>query len=345
MADRKMRAVIQYRYGQPADVLRLGEIDRPVPADDEVLVRVHAASVHADVWHVVTGRPYVLRLMGAGLTRPTNPVPGTDLSGVVASAGKRVTRFRPGDAVFGETHTRHQWLNGGAFAEYAAVPEATLVRLPEGVSFEQAAAVPTSGYIALHNLGLGGPIVPGRRVLINGAGGAVGTIALQVAKARGAHVTGVDHAEKLEMLRALGTDEVVDYTSEDVTRREERYDLILDVASNLSLRACKPILSPAGVYVLIGHDHYGAASGRVVGGVPRSVGLMVMSRFVRGLPEEDLTMPSKREVMDTLAELLESEALTPIVDRTFPLEAATEALRYLEQGHARGKILIVPTDD
>ena len=241
-----MKAVVQYKYGSPDDVLALREINKPVAGDDEVLVSVRAASVHPDVWHVVTGRPYVLRLMGAGVLKPKNPVPGTDVAGRVESIGKGVTRFRPGDEVFGETHTRLQWHNGGAFAEYVSVPQDALALKPANVTFEQASAVPTSGFIALHNLRGEGQIRSGQRVLINGAGGGVGTIALQLAKAYGAHVTGVDGTRKMEMIRSLGADYVIDYTQEDFTRRGERYDLILDVASNLSLSACQRALCPPG---------------------------------------------------------------------------------------------------
>lgn len=337
-----MKAIIQTRYGPPEEVLDLREIDDPVVGDDELLVRVRAASLHPDVWHVVTGRPYVLRLMGAGVLKPGNPVPGTDVAGLVVSVGKNVTRFEPGDEVFGETHTKHQWHNGGAFAEYASIPAETLAHKPEGITFEEAAAVPTSGFIALHNLRNSGQIEAGQHVLINGAGGSVGTIAVQIARAHGAHVTGVDSTEKLEMLLSLGADRVVDYTREDVTRRDERYDLIFDVASNLSLASCKHMLTHQGVYVLIGHDHFGAAAGRVFGSVPRALKLVALSPFVRRLPRANFSAPSKRDVMHVLAELLEAGKLTPVVDKTFPLEDVPEAMRYLQGGRARGKLLITP---
>ena len=275
-----METVVQDKYGPPDDVLQLREIDEPVVGDDEVLVRVRAASVHPDVWHAVTGRPYVLRLMGAGLLKPKNTVPGTDLAGLVKSVGKDVTRFGPGDEVFGETHKVNVWRNGGAFAEYASVPQDALALKPKGVTFEQAAAVPTSGFIALHNLQQGGPIQPGQSVLINGAGGGVGAIAVQLAKAYGARVTGVDSAEKMEMVRSLGADHVIDYTQEDFTQGGERHVLILDVASNLSLSACKGALTPTGIYVLIGHDHFGDSAGRILGSLPRVLKLAALSRFV-----------------------------------------------------------------
>ena len=337
-----MKAIIQDKYGSPDDVLQLREIDKPVVGDDEVLVRVRAASVHPDVWHVVTGRPYVLRLMGAGLLRPKNPVPGTDVAGHVESVGKNVTQFRPGDEVFGETLNGFQWANGGAFAEYVSVPQDALALKPKGISFEQAAAVSTSGLIALNNLQYPRKIQPGQSVLINGAGGGVGSIAVQLAKAYGARVTGVDSTKKLEMVRALGADHVIDYTKEDFTQLGERYDLIFDVASNLSLTDCKRALTPKGIYVLIGHDHYGDAGGRVFGSLPRFFKLFALSPFVSYLPEMSFSVPNKKDTMPVLKELLEAGKLTPIVDRVYPLSEVPEAIRYLQKGDARGKIVITP---
>ncbi|UCF07033.1 MAG: NAD(P)-dependent alcohol dehydrogenase [bacterium] len=337
-----MKAIVQDKYGSPDTVLQLREIDKPVIGDDEVLVRVRAASVHPDVWHAVTGRPYVLRLMGAGVFRPKDSVPGTDVAGLVESVGTDVTRFEPGDEVFGETRTEHQWRNGGAFAEFVSIPQDALALKPRGITFEQAASVPTSGLIALSNLHGGGRIQPGQSVLINGAGGGVGTIAVQLAKAYGARVTGVDCTEKLEMIRSLGADQVIDYTREDFTQRGERYDLIFDVASNLSLSDCKRALVPTGTYVLIGHDHYGAAAGRIFGSFPRFFKLMALSPFVCQLPKPSFSMPSKKEVMAVLAEFLEAGKLTPVIDRTYPLKEVPEAIRYLQGGGAVGKIIITP---
>jgi len=279
-----------------------------------VLVRVRAASVHPDVWHVVTGRPYVLRLMGAGLFKPKNPVPGTDVAGHVESVGENVTQFRPGDDVFGESlKGALQWMNGSAFAEYASVSQDALALKPQGISFKQAAAVPTSGLIALLNLQNQRKIKPGQSVVINGAAGGVGSIAVQLAKAYGARVTGVDGTKKLEMVRALGADHVIDYTQEDFTQLSERYDLIFDVASNLSLSDCKRALTPKGIYVFVNH-----------------------------LPGQFVSAPRKKDSMAVLKELLEAGKLTPIVDRTFPLSAVPEALTYLQSGNARGKIIITP---
>ena len=206
-----MKAIVQDKYGSPGDVLTLREIDKPVAGDDEVVVRVRATAVHADLWHSVTGRPYSWRLM-TGWCAPKRPVPGTDVAGVVESVGARVTRFKPGDEVFGLTVRGFAIGNGGAFAEYAAAPEQSLALKPQNVTFEQAASVPASGYIAFANLIPAGTSMEGQRVLVNGAGGGVGTIALQMLKARGAHVTAVDAGPKLAMLRSLGADETIDYT-------------------------------------------------------------------------------------------------------------------------------------
>lgn len=337
-----VKAIVQDKYGSPDDVLKLREIDKPAVGDDDVLVRVRAASVHPDVWHVVTGRPYVLRLMGAGLLKPKNPVPGTDVAGLVESVGKNVTRFAPGDEVFGESHNKLQWQNGGAFAEYVSAPQGALVLKPKGVTFEQAAAVPTSGIIALLNLQAVGPLQPGQGVLINGAAGGVGAIAVQLTKAYGARVTGVDSTEKLAMVRSLGADHVIDYTQEDFTRRGEHYDLIFDVASNLSLSACKRALTPTGVYVLIGHDHFGAAVGRIFGSLPRVLKLAVLSLFVSQLPKPNFSFPNKKDTMGVLKDFLAAGKLTPVIDRTYPLSEVPEAMRYMQEGHARGKIIINP---
>lgn len=343
-----MKAIVQERYGPPDAVLRLREVETPVPGAGEVLVRVRAASVHPDVWHAVTGRPYVLRLAWAGVRRPKHPVPGTDLAGVVEAAGEGVTRFRPGDAVFGEAFPELAWRNGGAFAELAAVSQEVLAPKPEGVSFEQAAAVPESGVIALLNLQGGRLVRPGDRVLVNGAGGGVGSIAVQLATAWGARVTGVDRTEKLEMVRGLGADRVIDFTREDVIpsaiRDGERYDLVFDVASNLSIRASRPALAPEGVYVFIGHDHFGAAVGRVLGSIPRGLGYLLLSRVARHrhLPRPSGAPLTKARAVERLAEHLAAGEITPVVDRTYPLDGVHEAMRRLQEGRARGRILITP---
>jgi len=337
-----MKAIVQTRYGEPQDVLELREIDTPEAGDDEVLVQVRATSVHADVWHAVCGRPILVRLMGAGLLRPKDLVPGTDLAGVVESVGRKVTRFKVGDAVFGESSMKLQWRNGGTFAQFAAVPEGALEQKPENVSLEQAASVPASGHIALLNLRGSAEVRPGHRVLINGAGGGVGSIALQVAKARGATVAAVDRAGKLEMLRRLGADQVIDYRQEDFTQGDERYDLIFDVASTLSLEDCKRVLNPTGIYLIIGHDQYGAAGGRLLGSLPHFFKLVALSPFDRHLPSSSTLEPGTAEIMAELRKLLEAGRLTPVIDRTFPLSEARAAMRYMQDGGGLGKILITP---
>jgi NADPH:quinone reductase-like Zn-dependent oxidoreductase len=332
-----MKAIVQDKYGS-ADVLQFKEIDKPVVKDEEVLVRVHAASVHPDVWHAMRGMPYVLRIMGSGLVKPKNPVPGTDMAGHVESVGNNVEQFQPGDEVFGETVTRNQWRNAGAFAEYVSVAEESLALKPANLTFEQAAAVPTSALIALENLR--GRIQPGQKVLINGAGGGLGTFAVQLAKSYGAEVTGVDSAAKLDMVRSIGADHVIDYTQEDFTQSGERYDLILDIPGNHSMSELRSALTPDGTYVFIGHDGFGASGGRLLGsGIPRFLKLLVLSPFV----SQNLGLRTPKETKDSLVvlkELLETGKVTPVIDRTYPLSEVAEAIRYLEEGDAQGKIVI-----
>jgi NADPH:quinone reductase-like Zn-dependent oxidoreductase len=333
-----MKAIVQERYGSP-DVLELLEIDRPTVKDDEVLVRVRATSVHPDVWHALRGIPYVLRIMGSGLRRPKNPVLGTDLAGLVESVGRNVTPFHPGDEVFGQSVGANLWGNGGTYAEYAAVPEARLQPKPVNLTFEQAAAVLTSGPIAVQGIRDEGRVQPGQKVLINGAGGGVGTTAVQLAKAYGADVTAVDSTAKLEMLRSIGADRVLDYTKEDFTRRAERYDVILDIAGNHPWSELKRALTPEGTYVLIGHDQYGGSGHRWFGSLGRFFRLMVIAPFVSHLhPFRGAKDPGDRLVV--LKELIESGKITPVIDRTFPLSEVPEAIRYLESGKAQGKIVI-----
>jgi NADPH:quinone reductase-like Zn-dependent oxidoreductase len=335
-----MKAIVQEKYGPPGQVLKLREIDKPEVGDDEVLVRVHAASVHPDVWHVVRGLPYVLRLMGAGLLKPKKRVPGTDLAGHVESVGKNVTQFQQGDEVFGETIKGYQWTNGGAYAEYASVPEGALAPKPANVVFEQAAAVPTSGLIALQNLRDEERPQPGQSVLVNGAGGGVGALAVQIAKAYGANVTGVDDTKKLEMVRSLGADRIIDYTREDFTQSGERYDLIFDIPGNHPFSACRRVLGPDGKYVLIGHDRFGQGAGRWLGSLPRVLKGVALSPFVSQLPTPNFSTPAKKDQLVILKDLLEAGKITPVIDRTYPLSEVPEAVRYLEAGHARGKVVI-----
>jgi NADPH:quinone reductase-like Zn-dependent oxidoreductase len=337
-----MKAIVQERYGSP-DYLELREVPKPVVGDDEVLVRVRAASIHPDVWHVVSGRPYVLRLMGAGFSKPKNPIPGTDMAGIVESVGKSVTRFRQGNPVFGETIVTHQWINGGAFAEYVSVRQDLLALKPDNITFEQAASVPSSGFIALHNLGDRDRLRPGQRVLINGGGGGVGSLALQLAKAYGAHVTAVDSTSKLGMLRSLGADEVIDYTREDFTRGGARFDLIFDVPGNHPFSACRHVLKPDGRYVLIGHERFGASGKRVFGLIPHFLKLMFLSRFVKQLRGPAIPMPTKKDAMAVLRELLEAGKITPVIDSTYQLSETREAFRHMIEDEIRGKVIITAT--
>lgn len=333
-----MKAIVQDRYGAP-DVLVLREIERPIPDDDEVLVRVRATSLHPDIWHAVRGVPYILRLMGSGLRRPKNPVPGTDLAGVVESVGTGVTRFEPGDEVFGQSVGANLWGNGGTYAEYAAVPGVRLHHKPADLTFEQAAAVLTSGPIAVQGIRDEGRVRSGQTVLINGAGGGVGTIAVQLAKAYGANVTAVDAPGKLDMLRSIGADAVVDYTTEDFTRSGVRYDVVMDIVGNHAWSDLTRTLTPEGSYVLIGHDRYGGSDHRWFGSLGRFFRLMVISPVVSQLhPFRGAKDPGDRVVV--LKEFLEAGRIRPIIDRTFSLPEVPEAIRYLESGQVHGKIVI-----
>ncbi len=333
-----MKAIVQDRYGS-ADVLALREIDRPTPSSQEVLVRVHAASVHADVWHAMRGVPYVLRVMGSGVRAPKHHVPGTDMAGVVESVGATVTRFRPGDEVFGQSIRANLWRNGGAFAEYASAPESMLELKPTSLTFEQAAAVPTSGSLAVQHVRDEGRVRSGQTVLVNGAGGAVGTFAVQLAKAYGARVTGIDAPEKLDMLRSIGADHVLDYTKEDFTELGERYDFILDIVGNHPWSRCRHALAPDGTYVLSGFDQYGSSGHRWFGSLGHFAKLILISPFVSHLhPFRGTKDPGDRLVV--LKEFIDAGELTPVIDRAFPLSQVPEAIRYLETGRARGKIII-----
>jgi NADPH:quinone reductase-like Zn-dependent oxidoreductase len=338
-----VKAVVQHRYGPAERVLSVEDIATPTPGDDEVLVRVHAASMHPDVWHVVEGVPLALRLFGNGLLRPARRVPGTDLAGRVAAVGGHVTRFAVGEDVFGET-VPLGWLNGGAYAEYATVRQEFLVRKPANVTFEQAAVVPTSGFIALSNLGTTRSF-DGKQVLINGAGGCVGTLAMQIARARGAVVTAVDGTARLALMTSLGADRVIDYTKDDVVRQGERYDFILDVASTLSHGEYKRILNADGVYVPIGHAQFGRArgrmGGRIVGSLPYFIGRLLLT-LLNPRTRKTLEFPTKQQAMEALAALLASGDLTPVVARSFGLSDAAEAMRCMQDVTIPGRVVIAP---
>jgi NADPH:quinone reductase-like Zn-dependent oxidoreductase len=264
------------------------------------------------------------------------------MAGVVEAVGKNVTQFQPGDEVFGETIGSMQWINGGAFAEYVTVAEECLALKPAHVTFEQAASTPTSGYIALLNLGEVRQLGPGQEVLVNGAGGGVGALALQLAKAYGARVTAVDSTKKLSLLRELGADEVIDYTRENFTEGGVRYDLIFDIPGNYPFSECRRALTPEGKYVLIGHERFGEAGKRMFGLIPHFFKLMFLSLFVKQLPKPNFSMPSKKDTMAVFREFLEAGKITPVIDRAYPLTQASEAIRYLMEGEPRGRVVITP---
>lgn len=340
-----MRAIVQERYGPYREVLHLREIPRPVPGPGEVLVRVRATSVHADVWHAVSGIPYVLRVMGSGVRAPKRQVPGTDLAGEVVVSGAGASRFAPGDRVFGEVTASNQWSNAGAFAQFACVKETLLGRVPDQLSFEAAAAVPTAALIALVNLRQQGRVRPGHRVLVNGAGGAVGVWAVQLAKVYGAEVTAVDAPAKLELLRGLGADHVIDYTQQDFTTSGVRYDIVFDIVSQAPFSQVRRALEPDGTFVLIGHDQYGRSGHRVLGGLGRVLPLLVISPFVKQIP--GIRRGAAREQnWATIVDLLASGRIRPVVDeRTFPLEQAADAIDYLATGEAKGRVVLTVQHD
>jgi len=319
-----MRAILQDAYGSP-DVFRLAQIGIPEVADDEVLVRVQAAGLDRGTWHLMAGQPYVLRL-ALGLRKPKNPVPGLDLAGTVVAVGSAVTRFSPGEEVFGTGH--------GSFAEYTVAPEDQLVLKPASLSFEQAAVVPVSGLTALQALTDVGHVRTGQRVLIIGASGGVGSYAVQLAKALGAEVTGVSSPAKLDLVRSLGADYVIDYTREDFADGEHRYDLILDIGGNPTLSRLRRALTHTGTAVIVG----GEQGGRVTG-LGRQLRAVALSIFIR----QRLTFFVSKERgsdLERLTEFIEAGQLTPSIDQIFSLDQVPEAMRQFVAGKVRGKIAI-----
>ena len=314
-----MKAIVQDRYGGP-EALELAEIDRPPLGDRDALVRMHAASIHFGDQMIMRGKPKLFRPI-YGFGKPRNRVPGLDIAGTVEAVGTGVTRFGPGEEVFG-TCT-------GALAEYVGTLEDKLDRKPSNLTFEQAAAVPTSGLAALHGIRDAGKVQPGRKVLINGASGGVGTFAVQIAKALGAEVTGVCSTGNVELVRALGADQVIDYTQEDFTQGGPRYDLILDNAGNHSLSALRRALAPTGRLI----PNSGSA------GLGTFITAFVSSPFLRQQGRPYLSVPKLKD-LTFLKELIEAGKVTPAIDRTYPLSDAADAFRYLENGHARGKVVI-----
>jgi len=320
-----MKAIVYRCYGSP-DVLKLENVEKPTPADGEILVKIHAAAVNPLDWHYMRGTPYIMR-MESGLSTPTSTRLGVDYAGTVEAVGSSVTRFKPGDEVFGG--------RTGAFAEYVSAREDRAVVLkPANLTFEQAASVPIAAITALQALRDKGQIQAGQKVLINGASGGVGTFAVQIAKSFGAEVTGVCSTRNVEMVRSIGADHVVDYTKEDFTESEQRYDLIVDMVGNHALLEYKRVLNPKGIFVIVG-----GPDGKSIGPMVSPIKALMLSPFVSQkfgmllaeLNQKDLTL---------LRDLMQAGKVTPVIDRTYQLSEVPEAIRYLEQGRARGKVVI-----
>jgi len=319
-----MKAAVYYTYGPP-DVIQIQEIAAPVPNDNEVLIKIHAASVNPLDWHLMRGEPYFMRIM-IGLRKPKLTQLGVDVAGHVEAVGTNVTQFKPGDPVFGSCR--------GAFAEYACTSESALVLKPENLTFEHAASVPVAAFTALQALRDKGRIQRGHKVLINGASGGVGTFAVQIAKSFGADVTGVCSTRNVEMVRSLGADRVIDYTQEDFTKSGQLYDVILDSIGNHSLSACRRILNPNGVYIV-----NGGPNGRWIGPMARAIRAAVLSNFVSQKLVMFQTKRSKED-LTTICDLIKAGKITPVIDRPYSLNDVPQAIRYLEAGHARGKVVI-----
>ncbi len=319
-----MKAIVYKKYGQP-DVLKLKEVEKPHPEDNEVLIKVNAASVNDWDWGLLRGKPFMNRLL-FGLLKP-NKILGCDIAGQVEAVGRNVKQFQPGDEIWGDLSYPHGF---GTFAEYVCVPENALRLKPASMTFEEAAAIPTAAVVALQNLRGKRPIQPGQKVLINGAGGGAGTFAVQLAKYFGAEVTGVDSVEKLDMLRSIGADHVIDYTQEDFTKNEQRYDLILATAGYRSIFDYKRTLSPKGIYVATGGSMTQIFQAMLLGpwismaGSKKLCGMQVK-------PNKDLGF---------MKELIEAGKVKPVIDRCYSLSEAAEALRYYGEGHANGKVVI-----
>lgn len=320
-----MKAIFHDRFGS-ADALEFRELETPPVGDDEVLVRVHAAGVNRADCLELRGIPYAARLMGYGLRKPKHQVPGTDVAGRVEAVGEYVTRFEPDDEVFG-------WC-AGAFAEYASTPESTLVRKPAHLTFEQAAVVPTAGFAALQGLRDVGRIQPENHVLVVGASGGVGTFAVQIAKAYGAEVTGVCSTRNVDLVRSTGADRVIDYSREDFTRNGPTYDLIVDLVGGQSLSSSRKALKPNGTYVVVGGQN-----ARSITGMERFAKALAMSPFVRQRLRP-LFSQKNLEDLEILGEFLDAGEILPVIDGIYDLPDVPEALRYVEAGHARGKVVI-----
>jgi NADPH:quinone reductase-like Zn-dependent oxidoreductase len=323
-----MKAIVYCDYGVPN--LKFQEIEKPIPEDDQLLVKVRAASVNPLDWHFIEGTPYVMRAMGVGFRKPKDTRLGVDFAGTVEAVGKNVTKFKPGDEVFGG--------RDGAFAEYVCVRESRAVALkPANVTFEQAASVPIAGITALQGLRDKGKVQPGQKVLINGASGGVGTFAVQIAKSFGADVTGVCSTRNVDLVRSIGADHVIDYTKEDFTKSDQRYDVMYDTVGNRSLLECRRVLTPKGKAVMIGGG--GPGDQGLIGPLVGPIKLLMLSPFVSQQMGTFLAELNQKD-LTFLADLMESGKVTPVIDKRYKLSELPQAIEYLEQGHARGKVVI-----
>ena len=315
-----MKAIVYSEYGPP-DVLQLKEVPKPIPRDDEVLVRIHAVSINGSDWEGLVGKPLYARI--GGFRRPGNPILGSDVAGRVETTSKNIREFQPGDEVFGEVPGYH-----GGFAEYVCLPESRLVRKPPGLTFEQVSAIPQAGVIALQGMR---HAQPGGQVLINGAGGSAGSFAIQLARLRGAEVTGVDNTEKLDFMRSLGADHVIDYTREDFTRTGRQYDLILDVIAHRSASAYKRALKPGGTYFFVG------------GSVATLFQILLLGPWIRRLSNRNIRLlavqPNRKDLI-AVTELCEQGTIVPVIDRVYSFTETAAAMRYVGERHAKGKVVI-----
>lgn len=322
-----MKAIVQDSYGS-ADVLQLRDTDRPAIGDDEVLIAVRAAGVDTGVWHLMTGKPYLMRVMGFGLRKPKVPVRGREVAGVVEAVGAHVTQFRPGDEIYGTCE--------GSFAEYAAARQQRLAPRPANISFEQAAVVPVSGVTALQAVRDSGQVRPGQQVMVIGAAGGVGAFAVQIATALGARVTGVCGTSKADLVRSLGAVDVIDYTREEIDRDGPRYDVIIDTAGNRSLSLLRRAMAPHATLVIVGAER---AGGPVLGGFDRQLRAPLVSMFV-GQRLRAVITKEGTESLEALTRLIESGAVKPVIDRGYALADAPEAIRYHAEGHTAGKVVL-----
>jgi NADPH:quinone reductase-like Zn-dependent oxidoreductase len=321
-----MKAMLYHTFGSP-DVLQLEEVQKPVPQDDEVLIKVYAAGANAGDWHLLRAQPFLMRFMGFGLLKPKHTILGSDIAGRVEAVGRNVKQFQIGDEVFGNTAKS----GFGGFAEYVSVPEHALVLKPTNLSFEEAAAVPQAALVALQGLRDKGHIQSGQKVLVYGASGGIGTFAVQIAKAFGAEVTGVCSTRNVDIVRSIGADHVIDYTQADFTRNGQRYDLILAVNGYHSISDYKRALSPEGVYVMTGGSNAQMFQAMLLGPVISMTGRQKMGNSTHKPNQKDLVF---------MKELLEAGKVVPVIDRRYPLGETASAIRYLEEGHARGKVVI-----